>query len=254
MQKRDGEEPSRAEPLSRDELAARVRDRTYTHYMDMNALVKGGVGLIAANTLIHVADRIDKMGWPPDPRLPLWFASVLLSLVTFVTSARGSLMTNARQNLGDYVLPISVGFSEFVMFLILDPQILADAPRSLFIWLVTVSFHTWFAFFLVYNRYKQLTPKEDFAPKLWQLAENFQNWLWRDKFLAFLTAMTLTVVTIWCFRWLFNAEPPTSFSLAYVATLIAMSIIGISILIFNGAIHQSQKIAEYVMATDRDAK
>ena len=231
--------------LSLNDLANRTRDRTHLHYTNINALVKSGVAVIAATTLIHIGQQFGQTYnlWMSAPRVCLWVCSSLFTLITFVTWSRGSQMTNSRQNTRDFLFPMIIGFVELVFFLILDPEIVKQLNHVLGVWFAAVAAHTFFAFLLVLNRYRQTDLQLDFEESIHPLAAQYLRWIRGDIAATLLICTSTSILSFFAWQWWRNASygELTWFS---AGTLFVVSIL--SAVIFRMTKRESLEISEFV--------
>ena len=107
-----------AQRLPADVLQNRLREYVATHYLMLTSITKGVVVNAAAYTLLAIVrDPANVV-----PRLALWLASLAGALFSYVTWARGMVMTNEKYNLGDAIRPLAMGIVEILLFAILAPD------------------------------------------------------------------------------------------------------------------------------------
>src|SRR5262245_20866578 len=104
-----------AQKLPADVLQNRLREYVATHYLMFTSITKGVVLNAAAYTLLAIIRDPTNVV----PRLALWLASLAGALFSYVTWARGLVMTNEKYNLGDAIWPFAIGIIEILLFAIL---------------------------------------------------------------------------------------------------------------------------------------
>jgi len=173
-----------ATPLSANELRQRLSSHMYTLYMNYSFLIKGGVFTLAALTLFHLASEPATVSsWV---LFIFWCATLGFSIVAISTWSRGSLLTNARANMGDVILPLGMAVPEYVMFIVLDPTFTSSShlswalPCPWSIWYLAFSAHALFAVGLTFNRIRQTKVKRDYSIELQTLADEYLKWIKKD--------------------------------------------------------------------------
>jgi len=188
--------------LSSKEVADRLLHYSRDNYLLLANVIKGVVLGVATPCTIAILSNLPLM-WP---RLAPLICSGSAAMVTYMTWGRGVLLTNARSNVRDSVLPLLMGGFEVSLFLLLWAK--DDAWRP---WIFALAGHTLIAVFLVRNRIAQ-TLEVDFDETLQQLVVNgtqrnlvkdYMTWMEKDKKGAtFGTIMSLVfgfgAFAFWC--------------------------------------------------------
>lgn len=220
-------------PLDAKQLATRVDESTYALYSNISALLKSGVGVLAATTLIRIGENwegaVDQL-LPLFIRMILWISSSLLTFVTFITWSRGSILATSRRNTRDYIFPMLVGFFEFIMFIVLDPVTMKNVQMSkiLTLWFVAEMFHALSSWCLIVNRLKQFDPKTDFADNLQDLGKQYRQWMERNRKITLVIWLSSIVVIFWSFSWWYDIQSEKIFAVSSAA-LFTFGLITISV-------------------------
>lgn len=158
-------------PLLLSTVAERTENYCRDNYLFLGSVIKG-VALAAATVagLKLFAHPVEN--WP---QIVLFFSSLLAIIVSYVTWSRGVLLTNARANLLDTLLPLWMGIMEFGLFGILMPD--PENSTAWRWWFFIFFLHTLGAVGLVANRLRNTKVEEDFHPDLWPLAKEYLKWM-----------------------------------------------------------------------------
>ena len=161
-----------AKPLSLRTVTERAENFTRDNYVFLGSVIKGFV--LAAATLAGVKIFSDpRANWPQAVLLVCSFPAVIVSQVTW---ARGVLLTNARANIWDTVLPLWMGLMEFTLFGVITPdkQVSSMMWHS---WFLILALHSLGAVGLVVNRVKLTDVEADFEEPLRELAKRYMGWM-----------------------------------------------------------------------------
>lgn len=147
-------------PITKNEIADRLRDYTFENYLYINSIIKGIALYFATLALSQI---FTDFKWA---RLAPWLASMAAILVSYSKWARGALITNSRANIRDTTFPLLMGVAEFFLFSILiSDDTKKDAWHQEFWlnWLFVLAAHSLFAAGLVWNRISTVNLELDFA-------------------------------------------------------------------------------------------
>lgn len=159
--------------LDRKTVEERLRNFTANNYSSIYGILKNVALAIAALVLTtFLQDRATLV-----PRFSFWAATIAFLTVTHLTAARGVLLANFRYNWLDFMIPLSMGMVECLLFYILMPN--SARPQLWLDWYFLAALHMFLAVILVINRLK-LTRVEDFAEDLQPLIIRFTSWLRGD--------------------------------------------------------------------------
>jgi hypothetical protein len=166
-----------------------IRDRTTSHgyvmYMNYQFLIKSGVYAVAALALLNILTA-ESLPLPVRLRLfAFWLASFAFTIVTIAKWSRGAVLTNARFNMPDMILPIFAALPEYLLFIVLDPGLKIEMDWT--VWYCIFGLHGFFGLMLVANRYFQ-TSDSDFAPDVRdRLLTKYRSWMAQDMLGTFAT-------------------------------------------------------------------
>ena len=174
-------------------LRQRLRDYTYTSYIQSVFLIQNGVFVTAAAVFIYIFAQ-KNLGEVIHLGI-LWLASFFLSLIPLMTWTRGALLTNADFRLGDSVYPFIFGMAEFCLFVFLSPALgiyvvtdpnggsHTDLSHLANFWYVAVSAHAWSAVGLITQRIRA-GGIETFHHTLHELGVDYMTGMKRDRLRA----------------------------------------------------------------------
>ena len=166
----------------------RLRDYVASHYLMLISVIKGVVlGFAALALLAAFGDRQTVV-----PRLAFWAASIAAALVSYVTWARGVVLTNEKYSVFDAVWPLLMGIAEILLFAILLPD--DKRPWFWWNWYLVLAAHSFCAFLLTGNRIKQTDVPNDFDPKLKDLGDLYKQWVQSDHRVTFWISVAATIV------------------------------------------------------------
>jgi hypothetical protein len=212
----------------------RLRDYVPNHYLMLISVIKGVVMATAAYVLLPVLnDRATLI-----PRLSFWLASAAGAVVSYVTWARGVVLTNEKNNLWDAVVPMLMGLTEVLLFLILTP----NGTRFWWNWYLVLSAHAFCGFLITSNRLGQTDVGSDFHPDLHELGKEYERWVRSDQRGAL--AMSVLFAALWAgMRWVVLPR--------WQWTVTAQAIIGIAAFamlckVAWAAANQRRRIDEFV--------
>jgi hypothetical protein len=138
--------------LERTRVHERLQEQLYTLYLNYAFFIKGAVVAVSAISIIMifavevVPNRYD--------RVALWVTSVAFSLVTVATWIRGAALTIWRANVHDVLLPLALGITETLLYLVLAPST-ERAAIPLKVWYLAFALHAGLAVGLICNRLRQ---------------------------------------------------------------------------------------------------
>jgi hypothetical protein len=176
-------------------------------------------------------------------RLFPWLASTATIVISYLKWTRGTLLVNAKTNVGDSVFPLLMGVAEFLLFAVLS----VDKENStLWLnWCGCLSLHAFIAVGIVHNRIK-LIDKKDFAPDLNDLVSEYKSWLVADRWQA------ASIGLLACAVWIANLEwliPKHEFRIgSYIQSVFALLFFIGSWKPISDANSQRNRIDQYVSA------
>src|SRR2546421_715740 len=140
-----------SEPLNIDTVSTRLTNFPHDRYLYIGGFMRSVA--LAAGTLVLIKIALDFKNYRP--RLLPWVAALLATMVTLLTWGRGILLTNARANVLDAIIPTLMGITEFCLFAILLPQEnLSDQKPATeqkfepwYLWFLVLAIHTLLAVF-----------------------------------------------------------------------------------------------------------
>jgi len=147
------------QPLDRNEVQQRLHNFPRDTYLFIGAINKGIALTLASVAILPMLFNLGEYGY----RLGPWLGSMMALLVAHVTWSRGVVLTNARTNLLDTILPLVMGLFEIALF-----AVLIDDPNKV---VPDTAWHQWFlvsgchgicASFLVWNRMRNTVIDRDF--------------------------------------------------------------------------------------------
>src|SRR5262245_9343284 len=121
--------PSQLKP---EVVRERLREYVGVHYLLLISVIKGVAIWIAADVLIQMWDK--PSFWP---RLAFVAGASGASLISYVTWARGIVMTNEKYNVFDAAFPLFMGLIEILLFMVLIPN--DDHPYAWRHWYLLIS-------------------------------------------------------------------------------------------------------------------
>ena len=184
-----------ARELTSNVVQNRLREYVANHYLMLISVIKGVVLYAAAYALLAAFRDPATLV----PRLALWLASFAGALISYVTWARGVVMTNEKYNLGDAVWPLAMGVAEILPFAILMPD---NGPRFWWNWYLVLAVHSFCAFLLTGNRLRQTDVIADYNGSLknasnesmQDLAMEYKGWVERDHRITLIISVIATIV------------------------------------------------------------
>lgn len=167
------------QPVKNDEIQSRLHEYARSNYLFLGNVTKGVVLAIATQVLLQIVGDF-RAEWV---RLMPWLASFFGIVVTYVTWDIGTLLSNARTNTLDSVLPLSMGVAEFLLFGILWK---IDQSKLWLNWLLCSGTHSLIGGLIAHNRIRITDFHADFVdPKMSKI---YEAWLLRCKGGAFFLA------------------------------------------------------------------
>jgi hypothetical protein len=183
-------------PIDAKIVRERLRDYSRDNYLLLANVIKGVVLGTATFTAIGIINELFVNPGNAWPRVIPFGSSVLAAFVTYMTWGRGILLTNARSNSRDSVLPLLMGGVEVSLFAVLKP--VAETHDLWHWWLLVFALHTGIAVFLVRNRLRQ-THSDDFAEDLQELFLEYKAWMqadWKGARIATIISFSAWVVSL----------------------------------------------------------
>ena len=233
-----------AQKLPANVLQNRLREYVANHYLMLTSVIKGVVLYAAAYTLLAIVRDAGNLV----PRLALWLASLAGALFSYVTWARGLVMTNEKYNLGDAIWPLAMGIVEILLFAILAPD--NASPLFWWNWYLIFAAHSFCAFLLIGNRLRQTDAIADYdgslksesGKSMQDLAVEYKGWVENDHRLT--RGISMVGVVVWAVmhwvvlpRWQWAIQGQALLGLiAFVAMLKAA----------HGAVCQRTRIDEFI--------
>jgi hypothetical protein len=164
--------------LTKERVADRLTEFTPAHYQNVFGIVKGVALGFSAFVLLPVTTGTDH----PWQRFALWIPSVMAVLVSYLTSSRGILLTSHRYNAWDAIVPLLMGLTECILFVLLAPAAVnLNGQQDLWLlWSFAFAFHMGLAVLMVSNRIR-LFRDQDFEPCLLPLVKDCLGWISSDR-------------------------------------------------------------------------
>lgn len=163
--------------LDRQTVAGRLHSLTSDHYSFIYGMMKSiALGVGAVILLPLIGEPLWRV-----PKLAFWAASVAAIMVSYVTTARGVVLTGFRCSWLDVVVPLGMGIVECLLFLVLQP-VTASAIATPDIWRrwpFILSIHMFCAVLVVVNRLA-MAKANDFEDELVPLIRKYKRWLKED--------------------------------------------------------------------------
>jgi hypothetical protein len=197
-------------PLTSADLEERHHSFTRERYQFVGGLNKSialGVGTVTGLVILLHLESF----WP---RGVLWVASLLALVVTHLKWEQGSVLTNARGNATDLILPIALGILEVGLFLVLIPEILpraetASAQEAWRHWFLVLAGHGLLGWGIVRNRLRNVDVERDFSSQLKLVGQEHVRSLRRDAWVtlgvAFAGAASWGILRLFPADWLLAA-------------------------------------------------
>jgi hypothetical protein len=158
------------QPLENKEIQSRLHDYARNNYVFLGNVTKGVVLAIATTVLLQIVSDF-RVEWM---RLVPWMASFVGIVVTYVTWDVGTILSNARANAFDSVLPLAMGVAEFLLFGILLNVSQTSLWRN---WFFFAGTHAVVGAAIVHNRLRVTDFSTDFAdPKISKI---YNAWMLR---------------------------------------------------------------------------
>ena len=161
-------------PLTSKDVKDRLHNYPRENYVYIGTIMKG-VALYFASLVI--LDVLRANIWQDWLKLLPWLTSLAAILVSYMTTSRGVVLTSARANIFDSVVPLLMGIAEFLLFSVLQTS--AQYPNFWLNWFGFLSVHALLAVLLVQNRIKKTVP-DDFEEDLEPVRREFIGWLRKD--------------------------------------------------------------------------
>jgi hypothetical protein len=117
--------------LTVDEVLARLKDRSPSHYLDLYNVMKGVTLAAGGLALLEITLQHWSTG-----RLAIWVLALAGAILTYYGATAGSALLNARPGFGDIAFPMALSLSE--LMLIYRPGTAVDSHAE---WMPT----DWFA-------------------------------------------------------------------------------------------------------------
>ena len=228
------------EALTTERVRGRLDNLLLDSYRDLASIMKGVA--LAAATFVGLEILISwSTAWP---RILPWMASLLASIVSYMTWGRGVLLANSRGSLWDTVLPFLIGIDEFCLFAILAPR--PESPDVWRWWFAVLAGHGLTAALLTHNRVRNTDLQRDFAAELRQLGGEYQAWIRDDRFgagvVSLLALASLVVAVVVLPRYITG----TGYIVWY--WILTVPFIGVFLVVISRADCQRRRIDEVVYA------
>lgn len=151
------------QPLENHEIQSRLHDYARNNYLFLGNVTKGVVVSIATLVLLEIVSNFHAE-WM---RLVPWLASFVGIVVTYVTWDVGTILSNARANALDSVLPLAMGVAEFLLFGILFNGGQTSQTSLWLNWFFCAGTHGVVGAVIVHNRIRVTDFRGDFVdPKI----------------------------------------------------------------------------------------
>lgn len=180
------------QPLRNNEIQNRLHDYARNNYVFLGNVTKGVVVSIATLVLSEIISNF-RAEWM---RLVPWLASFVGIVVTYVTWDVGTILSNARSNALDSVLPLAMAVAEFLLF----GSLLKVGGPSLWVnWFFFAGTHAVVGALIVHNRIRVTDFRADFEDD--DISKNYEDWMRKCRIGAI--GVAVISYTVWLCQKLF---------------------------------------------------